>query len=97
MCNLRKFVEKNYEIEELKEMAEHGISSGFTGLMYYEETTAIYQKYEEEVLDILDDVEYQDDTSDGIPPLATLMNNRVWAAIEYIASDIVNESDDEEK
>ena len=87
-----------YDKETMEEIAGHGCSSGVCFKhIYYGDTVAFYDKYEEEILDYFRD-NYDTDflvtlfkQSEGI--LDYYKNYVAWAYIEAISFDVV--SDDE--
>ena len=51
-------MKENFEINELKDISTYGCSGGFHGLIYYSETTTLYQEYKDEIWENLyDDAE----------------------------------------
>lgn len=79
---LEQWVTKKYTKQEMKEIAEHGCASGCAhGLIYYKETTEIFDRYEDEILERLSDMEFNISIEDGI---AQAKNLAVWVAVEWI-------------
>ena len=80
---------KSYDLEQLKDIAEHGCASGCASEhIYYSETSQFYELHEDEINDYARDcfgdeflsVFAKDD-------ILSLINNLVWFFIESIASD----------
>jgi len=53
MQTFESWMRDQFEYDELKDMINHGVISGFHGLIYYSETTALYCKFKNEIWDIL--------------------------------------------
>ena len=56
---------ENFNHNELKDLARFGAQNGFHGLIYYYETSALYQKYYEDIWDMA----HEDAENQGITPL----------------------------
>ena len=99
---------KDYDYGEkgvcaLDDLHNYGAAAGFSGLMYYFETRALYDKYSEELWNVLSALAY----SAGIKILEMLVqcyggnvetdyqfkNLVVWTAAEFYAADYVNSKD----
>ena len=50
------------ELETILELADHGADAGWPGLCYYNETSALYERYEKEIWEAL-----HEDCEDGCP------------------------------
>lgn len=48
-----QWMSETYTVGELSEIAEHGCSGGVPGMIYYTETTAIFERFEDELWDML--------------------------------------------
>ena len=48
---LKKWLLENYELDEIRDMYEHGCLQGFHGLTYYVETNKLYEEYSDDVWD----------------------------------------------
>lgn len=51
----RNWMKANFTRQDLKDMVTHGVSSGFSGLIYYTETAKLYDKFSDEIWDALYD------------------------------------------
>ncbi|HDY88034.1 MAG TPA: hypothetical protein ENH82_07985 [bacterium] len=49
----KEWMEKQYDKQELKDMIEHGVDGGFSGLIYYSETVELFEEHKEEIFDKL--------------------------------------------
>ena len=91
---------KTYDSEELSDIANHGCDSGIAGAhIYYTETSAFYDKYEEDVNDYLrnvfgDDFLFQLVTD--CHDMTDMKNKLTWVFIELVASDYINQMTNEE-
>ncbi len=98
---IRQYLEENYEIDVIKDIANHGCAGGScSGLIYYGDTTKFHDEYEEEIWDLLQ--EYTDDIGhESIPEfiaslggakdvgsMPQMKNLLVWFAVEAIARQI---------
>lgn len=98
-----------FEHNELADLCNHGAQGGFSGLIYYHETTALYNQYHEDIWEML----YDDAESLGIHCLelvatfggardvhsdAQYKNLLIWYAAEKIADEVTQgeyQSDDD--
>jgi len=80
--------------EYAKDLEYHGAVNGVPGLTYYSETNAVYDQFEEEIFDIVE--EYAQDfygfsglrlvsNFKSVGSLTTFKNQMVWLAIEFCA------------
>ena len=80
-----------YDIEDLTNIAEHGCQSGCASShIYYTETSAFYDKYEEEVNDYLRDIFGDDFMFEMVTEchdLTDVKNKLTWSFIELVAQD----------
>ena len=98
----KQWLKDTYAIEELKEIAEYGCESGVAGgMVYYNETCALYDKHAEELHDVL--WHYEKDF--GVLPeyiikhlgdLTGFKNAMVWFVAEFYAQDMVSVDDEVE-
>ena len=83
----------------IKDIATHGCSGGVSGLTYYTETIAFYDKHKKEIWDMLYDL--SEDTGFSVPFLMsdfdgarnvsdedTFKNFLVWWAVKCVAQNI---------
>ena len=90
----------------IKDIATYGCSGGVSGLTYYTETIAFYDKHKKEIWDMLYDM--SEDQGFSIPFLIsdfngsrdvsdedTFKNLLVWWAVETKAREIENDAEDE--
>ena len=95
--------EKN-ESFSLKEMALYGCQNGFSGLIYYNETSELYDNYQDDIWEI--NQSYAEDmgwnsaldlfagyspSKEFVTTLSMFKNTMVWSAAEILAQLIVSE------
>ena len=84
-----------YSVEELADIATHGCEGGVSGMIYYEETTAIYNEYADDLHAIVG--EWKDETgmlpmyiTDNLDNGRMFRNSMVWFAAELIAGQAIS-------
>ena len=96
MENARDYIKDTYELETLKEIANHGCQSGVCHEhIYYGDTVEFYDTYETEVLDELT-LNYGTEFlvelfKDADASLRVYKNNVTWAYIELVAFELVED------
>jgi len=101
------YVKANHS-EDLADIARHGCSSGFSGLAYYTETVALFDKYRDDIFEILG--EMADSMGQTILELVASFNGAedvgsfeqfanlcVWAAVEEIARQETDKTENNEE
>ena len=89
------------DIDEVKDIARHGMSGGFNGFIYTGEVRDFFLKYEDEIEGLMHEmgVTYYDLTGDRTQWISDYILNAVWWAVEHWACDKVytleNELDEE--
>jgi hypothetical protein len=83
----------------MADMVNHGVSGGFSGLIYYSDTTALYQIYKGDIWDMI----YDDACANGMSvfelighsnlaknasTIDQVENFMVWYAAEKVAMDL---------
>jgi hypothetical protein len=99
MNAFKKYILATYEKSELKDIAEHGCASyAPAGMIYYTETTELYNTYKDDLHEMLGD--YMDmvgDTpkviTDSLDNAATFANAMVWLCTELIAYEVTENED----
>ena len=91
----KQWMQAQYEPQELKEIAEHGCASAAPGgMIYYTETTDLYNRFAEDLHDIVGDYMQstgQDDLkylSDNLGDAVQFRNAMVWLCAELVAYDL---------
>ena len=95
--NAIKAVKEMYNIEELKEIADHGCQSGVCSQhIYYGDTIEFYETFENDILETIRDAydtEFLIDLFKDADASLTIYKNAVcWAFIEMLAFDAVDEA-----
>ena len=101
MCNMTATMSRTYEIlghefelDELADIANHGMAMGVGGFIYYHENTALFNEFEDEIQDYLSDWVADniggDETSfsyfgKDVEDITQLKNKLVWAYVELRA------------
>lgn len=97
MNTFKQWLENQYSTDELLEIAQHGCSSGVAhGLIYYSETSAIYQKYADDIHEIVGEYvesmgEMPTNLVNSINSAVNFQNDMVWLATELVAYDLTSE------
>ena len=93
---------KDYDLEHLQEIADHGCTSGVCSQhIYYADTIAFFDKYEGEILDLIH-IRY------GVDELVSIFkrseadfdmykNECCWLFIENVAQDAIIEMEERER
>ena len=95
--NATEKIKSDYTLEQLKEIADHGCESGVCRQhIYYGDTIKFYDNNEDEVLDLLTDSYTSqflvDLFRDADADLIFYKNAVVWAFIEIVATDFVEDN-----
>jgi hypothetical protein len=105
MKTFRNWMSSHFDLEALRDMVNHGVASGFTGLIHYHETAALYKEFQDDIWEMME----EDAEAYGFSILeliasfprskkvcipAQLENLLVWYAAEKIACEIVSQNDD---
>ena len=88
-------IKDQYDLDTLKEIAEHGCSSGVaTNHIYYYQTVKFYDQYEEEIYEYIEDsvgIDYLVEVfKNSNACLMSYKNDVVWTYIELVAGQIVD-------
>ena len=97
--NAIKAVKEMYNIEELKEIADHGCQSGVCRQhIYYGDTVRFYETFEEDIVDTLESnygIEFLvEQFKEAGASIDAYKNNLCWAFIESVAFVAVDEDDE---
>ena len=94
---IKEFLIKNYERSEIDFIANGNLINGVHGFIYYSETVAFYDKHQEEILALVEDLaeefgvsygEMIKDLTRGCQTVTTYKNALCWAAVEENARRI---------
>ena len=99
--NATESVLKMYNIEELKEIADHGCQSGVCSQhIYYGDTIKFFDNYEDEIVDYIESNFGQDQLLDIFKnancDLDCYKNDMTWCYIELVASHIIDTTNEVE-
>ena len=87
-----------FELDELRDIATHGMAMGVCGFIYYHENTALFNEFEDEIQDYLSDWVSDNIGSDessfsyfakDVEDITQLKNKLVWAYVELKSHDIL--------
>ncbi len=108
MKTIKEYILENYEIDNIKDIADHGCATGCAGtLIYYNHTTAFHDIHEQEIWDLV----FESAENEGITSLEfiaslqgqqhvgsmeQLKNLLVWFAVEQRCFDIINDNNKKE-
>jgi len=100
LLTFKDWMKNQFDHDELVSLCEHGAQGGFSGLIYYFETNALYDQYRDDIWDMLE----EDRESFGMKTCAELIasfngakdvasdqqykNLLVWYAAERIAFEL---------
>lgn len=95
---LKKWLLENYELDEIRDMYEHGCLQGFHGLTYYVETNKLYEEYSDDVWDAVIEQTYNESNSPFLKIRDVYCHDHfaqymVWRAVEVIAETILIEAE----
>lgn len=106
MSDFRHFLEEDFE-GSIEDLAEHGADAGFPGLSYYSDTIKLYEKYEREIWEALDEdadgmgskniLDFIGTLSgaDNVADEDQFKNLLVWYMAERTARQVVDEREDD--
>ena len=92
---------KDYDLEQMQEIADHGCKSGVCSQhIYYADTISFFDKYEAEILDLIH-IRYGSDTLVDIfkqhdACYDAYRNDCCWLFIENVAQDVIQDLEDEQ-
>ena len=90
---LTKALDERFDdIQEVKDVADHGCEGGVSGFIYYSETRKFFDEYQEEIEQELEDlygVDYLKQILNTSPifDVTQLKNYMVWAAVSSYCTD----------
>ena len=90
------------DIDEVRDIARHGMSGGFSGFIYSSELHEFYDKYEDEIEEYLYEMDIKPHDlvdTEGFYSIQELKEKSIWCAVEWWAKDklytLENELDEE--
>jgi hypothetical protein len=89
---------KEYDIDDISMMAEHGCVNGIGGMIYYKETSEIYDQYADELHDLVDRITEEFGAfpayiADNMGTQTLFKNSMVWFCAELVAQNIMAETE----
>ena len=86
------------DLDEMKDVVNHGMDAGFGGFIYYSETREFFFKYEDEILEVIEDDEgftlfIENSDSDSFNQL---INAMVWYVVHNYCWTKVLEAEEKE-
>lgn len=108
--NITDYIIQNFDKDDIRTLAEHGASGGVSGLIYYSETSKLYDIFKDDIWNMIEDdlcgsdktpLEYIAELNGGenVTDDTTMRNLLVWYAFEVCASlamTFVEEEEEEE-
>ncbi len=94
--NARDYIKDTYELETLKEIADHGCSSGVCSQhIYYGDTLKFFNSYEDEIVEYIRDnygTEFLVEMfKNADADLTHYKNDVVWCFIEMLAFEVTED------
>lgn len=98
METFEQYLKENYSTEELKIMATHGCEGGVNGMIWYEETTDIYNRFEDELHEFINDYvqdfgTFPEYIIKNFESPQTFRNSVVWFCAEYVAYNLTSKEE----
>ena len=90
-----QYMADTYDSDELREIAEHGCASGCaSGMIYYSETIALFDKYRDDLFEIMEN--WQEETGEApnirlCDCFTSFANTVVWFCAEVVAVELLNQ------
>ena len=85
-----------FDIDELRDIVDHGMSAGVPGFTYYSETVKVFDEYDDEIQDFLSDWCYDNSMGTSFAffapeceDITQLKNKLVWSYVELKAHQIL--------
>ena len=89
--------ERFTDLDEVKDVANHGSAAGVGGFIYYNETRAFFFEHEDEIEEKMDQIygtDYIKDISNDVPSVNQLINKIVWMIVEDHCHLKLNEAEE---
>jgi hypothetical protein len=93
---------QEFELDELRDIVNCGMSAGVSGFIYYHETTDKFDEHDDEIQDYLSDWVHDNIGGDegsfayfakDVEDITQLKNKLVWAYVELKAHEILTKYD----
>ena len=91
-------LDREFELDELKDVVNHGMSGGVSGFIYTRENVEIFDNNDDEIQDYLSDWVYDNIGGDessfsyfakGVEDISQLKSQLVWSYVELKAHEIL--------
>ena len=90
-------LDREFELDELNDIVNHGMSAGVSGFIYFRETVGKFDEHDDEIQDYLSDWCYDNSVGQSsfayfapdAEDIAQLKNKLVWAYVELKANEIL--------
>lgn len=90
-----QYMADTYSVEELADIAAHGCEGGVSGMIYYNETTDLYNEYSDDLHAIVG--EWKEETgmlpmsiTDNLDNGKMFRNAMVWVAAQLVAGEAIS-------
>ena len=92
-------LDREFELDELNDVVNHGMSAGVSGFIYYSECVDKFDMHDDEIQDYLSDWYHDNVGGDegsfaffapDCEDVAQLKNQLVWAYVELKAAELLN-------
>jgi len=99
--SFKAWMKENYEDDELEDIAKYGAQSGFHGMIYYHETSKLYDKYHQDIWTMINEdaddmglsaIEMISSFNGGkdVYDDKTFKNLLVWYSAERVAAELTD-------
>lgn len=94
--SFREYLEETYSEQEIRDIAQHGCEGGVNGMIYYSETTELYNQFADDLHDHISynmmemGCEFPDYIINNISTPEHFRNAMVWLVTQSIACDLVD-------
>ena len=106
--NITDYILQNFENDDIRTLAKHGASGGIPGLIYYAETSKLYDIFKDDIWNMIEDdlcgsdktpLQYIAELNGGenVTDDTTMRNLLVWYAFEICASLAMTWVEEEEE
>ena len=91
--------ERFTDLDEIKDVANHGCEAGVGGFIYYNETRKFFFEHEDEIEEIMDEIYCGDNylkqiTDDDAITVCSLINKIVWIVVENYCISRLEEAEE---
>ena len=91
--------ERFNDLDEVKDVANHGCEAGVSGFIYNYETRAFFNEHEDEIEEWMDELYFGDNyikeiTDDDSITVHSLINKIVWIVVETYCQDKLNQAEE---